>query len=94
MFVTCIFLISTLYLEKQIQVVLQLLVRFGWSSLETKNPLAMMRLSWLGMVFWCKEFIQRFCSNQTTIPSVQIYVTLSIMGHPKMLDRTFKNLNY
>lgn len=46
--------IFTHYSERPTQVVFQLCDHFGWSSLLTKLLSAMMKLSWLGTVFWCK----------------------------------------
>lgn len=53
--------IFTHYSERPTQVVFQLCVHFGWSSLLTKLLSAMTKLSWLGTVFWCKGSILR-CS--------------------------------
>ena len=63
MFVTHCSHISTPYSERQTQLVFQLCVHFGWSSLLMKLLSAMMKLSWLEAVFWCKEYLRRCCCN-------------------------------
>lgn len=59
MVVTCCCHISIHSSERQILVVFQLCVHFGWSSQLMKLLLAMMKPSWLGAVFWCKGYLLR-----------------------------------
>lgn len=64
MFGTCCSLISTHYLERQTLLAFLSCAPCGWNFLLMKLLSAMMRLSWLEAVSWCKESTLRCYCNQ------------------------------